>query len=91
MDCYWYVGRCSVCGKLSDNLFEGVCEDCEPWGGRGEPEECCAYCGSPSYDMMDGLCMDCYWNVSRCSVCGELSDTVFEGICDNCGGYDGRG
>ena len=85
-ECWYYrgVGWCTVCGRLSDNLFEGVCDVCEPWGGRGEPEECCVHCGQPSYDLVTGLCNDCYWYVGWCSVCGNLAYEIYDGVCVDC-------
>ena len=91
-ECRYYRGVdwCDVCGRLSDNLFEGVCDICEPYGGRGEPEYC-AHCGQPSYDLVTGLCNDCYWYVGWCSVCGNLAYEIYDGVCTDCeprGGMD---
>lgn len=58
--CREYIGRCSLCGELSDSLFEGVCEVCEPWGGRG-PWDYCSICGEEYSlpELVEGKCPNC--------------------------------
>lgn len=87
-ECSWYYGRCVRCGRISADLYEGVCEVCEPYGGMGEPAGTpgfCLLCSQSHYSTIGGACDNCRLPGGQCcNRCGIWTNQPMDGYCNNC-------
>ena len=87
-ECSWYYGRCVRCGRISADLYEGVCEVCEPYGGLGEPlgtPGFCLLCNQSHYSTIGGACDNCRLPGGQCcNQCGIWTNQPVDGYCPNC-------
>lgn len=83
-ECFEFIDKCDLCGKWSEDIFEGVCSECEPNGGREGNGGNCMLCGVWCEELLDDLCSDCFWNYDQCDICGKWVEYVDNGVCDDC-------
>ena len=87
-ECSWVYGRCVRCGRISADIFEGVCEVCEPYGGMGEPSGVpgfCLICNQSHDSTIGGACDNCRLPGGQCcNLCGRWTNEPASGYCPSC-------
>ena len=86
-ECSWYYGRCTRCGRISADLYEGICEVCEPYGGMGAPgvPGFCLLCCQSHYSTIGGACDNCRQPGGQCcNQCGRWANEPADGYCPGC-------
>lgn len=92
-ECFEFIDKCDLCGKWSEDIFEGVCSECEPHDGWGEEGDAgyCDRCGIYSEELLGQKCPTCFLLYKICDICGMWVEGVVDGACSNCRGNDSSG
>ena len=87
-ECSWVYGRCVRCGRISADIYEGICDVCEPYGGMGEPSGVpgfCLICNQSHDSTIGGACDNCRLPGGRCcNLCGRWTNEPASGYCPSC-------